>query len=95
MIAQTNRLRSRLSLLPLRSLRTAYSYRSKFKTKKNEWIDVRLPLSDFEATWFGRTLPNQKLDPTKVSGLGILLGDKKAGPFKLEVDWIRAVSSSE
>jgi NADH dehydrogenase [ubiquinone] 1 alpha subcomplex assembly factor 1 len=75
--------------------RTAYSYRSKFKTKKDEWIEVRLPLEDFEATWFGRVLPNQKLDPTMVSGLGILLGDKKAGPFKLEVDWIKAGRSSE
>jgi NADH dehydrogenase [ubiquinone] 1 alpha subcomplex assembly factor 1 len=75
--------------------RTAFSYRSKFKTKKDEWIEVRLPLEDFEATWFGRVLPNQKLDPTMVSGLGILLGDKKAGPFKLEVDWIKAGRSSE
>jgi len=24
-----------------------------------------------------------------VTGLGILLGDKKAGPFKLEVEWIK------
>ncbi len=25
----------------------------------------------------------------KVTGLGFLLGDKKAGPFKLEVEWIK------
>lgn len=75
--------------------RTAYSYRSKFKTKKDEWIEVRLPLEEFAATWFGRVIPNQALDPTEVTGLGILLGDKKAGPFKLEVDWIKAMRPSE
>ena len=66
-----------------------YSYRQSFKTKKDEWIEVELPVSKFMATWRGRVFPNEKLDPTKVSGLGILLGDKKAGPFKLEVEWIK------
>ncbi|MDC0274175.1 MAG: CIA30 family protein [Planctomycetaceae bacterium] len=66
-----------------------YSYRQSFQTKKDEWIEVELPVSKFMATWRGRVFPNEKLDPTKVSGLGILLGDKKAGPFKLEVEWIK------
>lgn len=73
--------------------RTAFSYRTAFTTKKGEWIELRLPLDKFEATWFGRTLSNQTLDPTSVQGLGFLLGDKKAGPFKLEVDWIKAVAA--
>lgn len=67
----------------------AFSYRASFQTKKNKWVEVRLPLDDFVATSFGRVVKNQKLDPTEVNGVGILLGDKKAGPFKLEVDWIR------
>lgn len=68
--------------------RTAFSYRREFETRAGEWITVRLPLKDFVATWFGRVQPNEKLSPSQVSGIGILLGDKKAGPFKLEVDWI-------
>ncbi len=67
-----------------------YSYRQSFKTKKNEWIEVKLPLDKFVATWRGRVFPNEKLDPSNVDGMGILLGDKKAGPFKLEVEWIKA-----
>lgn len=66
-----------------------YSFRQSFRTKKGEWTEVRLPMHRFVATWRGRTFPNEKLDPSKVAGLGILLGDKKAGPFKLEVDWIK------
>ena len=66
-----------------------YSYRQSFNTKKGEWIEVRFPVDKFVATWRGRVFPNEKLDPSKVTGLGFLLGDKKAGPFKLEIDWIK------
>ena len=66
-----------------------YSYRQSFRTKKDEWIEVEFPLSEFKATWRGRSFPNERLDPASVSGLGFLLGDKKPGPFKLEVDWIK------
>ncbi len=67
-----------------------YSYRQSFNTKKDEWIEVKFPVDKFVATWRGRVFPNEKLDPSKVAGMGILLGDKKAGPFKLEVEWIKA-----
>ena len=66
-----------------------YSYRQDFKTKKDEWIEVSLPLDKFVATFHGRVFPDQKLDPSKVTSVGFHLGDKKAGPFKLEVDWIK------
>ena len=70
-----------------------YSYRQNFQTKKDEWIVVQMPVSQFVATWRGRTFPNQKLIPAQVSGVGILLGDKRSGKFKLEVDWIKAGKS--
>ncbi|TWT84917.1 Complex I intermediate-associated protein 30 (CIA30) [Planctomycetes bacterium CA13] len=66
-----------------------YSYRQSFQTKKGEWIEVEFPENKFVATWRGRFFPNEKLDPSKVTGLGFLLGDKKSGPFKLEVEWIK------
>ncbi len=68
----------------------AFSYRAFFETKKDEWIEVTIPLEKFQATSFGRVVRDQPLDPSEVNGLGILLGDKKAGPFQLEVDWIKA-----
>ncbi|WP_194242687.1 CIA30 family protein [Gimesia benthica] len=70
-----------------------FSFRQSFKTKKNEWIEVELPVSNFVATWRGRVYPDQKLDPANASGLGFLLGDKKAGDFKLEVKWIKVKKS--
>ena len=72
----------------------AFSYRAKFRTQKDEWIEVRIPMDEFVATSFGRVVRNQELDPAKVTGLGVLLGDKKPGPFQLEIDWIKADTSS-
>ena len=66
-----------------------YSFRQTFKTKKGEWVEVSLPVEKFFATWRGRVFHDQKLDPSKVNSVGFQLGDKKAGPFKLEVDWIK------
>ena len=72
-----------------------YSYRQSFETKQGEWIEVEMPVVKFVATWRGRMFPNQNLDPGKVTGLGILLGDKKAGPFKLDVDWIKVRTAQD
>ncbi|MCH9657011.1 MAG: CIA30 family protein [Planctomycetes bacterium] len=77
------------------SRRTAFSYRASFQTRQDEWIEVSIPLAKFKATWFGRVVPNQPLDPVEVNGLGISLSDKKAGPFKLEVEWIKASTSAK
>jgi len=65
------------------------SYRQSFKTKKDEWIEITLPTEKFVANWRGRTFPDQKLDPSNITGMGIQLSDKKPGPFKLEVEWIK------
>lgn len=72
-----------------------YSYRQSFKTKKDEWIEVELPVDKSLASWRGRGLPNEKLDPSTVTGLGFLLGDKKAGAFKLEAKWIKVLKSPD
>ena len=77
----------------LYSQKNRYSYRQPFKTKEGEWIEVEFPLNRFAATWRGQRFPNEKLDPSTLSGLGFLLGDKKPGPFKLEVEWIKVVES--
>ena len=56
---------------------------------KREWSEVSFPVGTFVATWRGRVFPSQKLDPSKVNSVGFVLGDKKGGPFKLEVGWFK------
>jgi NADH dehydrogenase [ubiquinone] 1 alpha subcomplex assembly factor 1 len=69
---------------------TAFSYRAMVQTKKDEWIEIKVPLDKFEATSFGNLVKDAgPVNPTEVNAVGFLLGDKKAGPFKLEVEWIR------
>jgi NADH dehydrogenase [ubiquinone] 1 alpha subcomplex assembly factor 1 len=68
----------------------AFSYRATAPTKKDEWIEVKVPLDKFEATSFGRPVKDAgAVKPEEVNALGFLLGDKKAGAFKLEVEWIK------
>ena len=78
-----------LNLYPSRS-RTAFSYRATVPTTKDEWIEVKVRLDEFEATSFGRIVREAgAVKPEEISSVGFLLGDKKAGPFKLEIEWVR------
>ena len=75
--------------------RSSYSYRAKFDTEAGSWQEIRLPLKSFQATWRGRTLPDAPaLDANSIRSAGFLIADKKAGPFKLEVDWIGAANDA-
>lgn len=69
--------------------RMAFSYQAEFETKKDQWIEVHLPLAQFVARSFGRRVEGSLLDPNQVNSVGILLGDKTAGPFELQIDWIK------
>lgn len=78
-----------LNLYPNKQ-QVAYSYRATVQTKKDEWIEVKIPLDKFEATSFGRMVKNAgAVKPAEINALGFMLGDKKAGLFKLEVEGIK------
>ncbi len=78
-----------LNLYPNKQ-RVAYSYRATVQTKKDEWIEVKVPLDEFEATSFGRVVQDAgTVKPEEINALGFMLGDKKAGPFKMEIEWIK------
>ncbi len=73
----------------------AFSYRAAIETQRDEWLEIELPLEECVATRFGKLLPDAPpVDPKEINGLGFLLGDKKSGPFQVEVDWIRVVRRS-
>ena len=68
----------------------ALSYRATVQTKKDEWIEVKVPLDKFEATSFGRVVKDAgPVEPKEVNALGFMVSDKKAGPFKLEIESIK------
>jgi NADH dehydrogenase [ubiquinone] 1 alpha subcomplex assembly factor 1 len=73
--------------------RMAFSYRVTFSTTKGEWTEISVPLSKFVATSFGRVVSNVPLRPSQVSGIGVLLGDKKPGAFKLEIESVSVRST--
>lgn len=74
----------------------AFSYRVAVPTKKDTWIEVAVPLDRFEATAFGEVIEGAgAVNPGEVNAVGFLLGDKQAGPFKLEVAWIKRVPAGD
>ncbi len=76
--------------LTVPTFRIAFSYRASFETKAGEWQEVKVPLKELQATSFGRPVKNaDPVEAGKVNSIGFLLADKKAGPFKLEVEWIK------
>jgi uncharacterized surface protein with fasciclin (FAS1) repeats len=70
------------------------SFKADFKTEKDEWIEVKVPFDQFKGSFRGMSLSKEKFDPGKISRIGLLLGDKKQGPFELKVDWIRSYGGS-
>ena len=79
--------------LRVATYRTAFSYRSSFQTKAGKWQEIRVPVAAFQATSFGRRIPNASpVDLNNVNSIGFLLADKIPGEFSLKVDWIKVVS---
>ena len=69
----------------------AGAYRVEFDTTAGKWQEIRAPFADFRATSFGRELAGfPPPDPAKVASIGFLIAAKEAGPFSLEVAWIKA-----
>lgn len=66
-----------------------YAYQAKFQTEKNTWEEFKIPFSDFEPTYRGRTLSNKpKLESQNIEQIGLLIADYQFGQFALDIDWI-------
>jgi monofunctional biosynthetic peptidoglycan transglycosylase len=73
-----------------KSRRMAFSYRAPLPTVKNEWTEVTVPLEDFIPTAFGDRVQGMgPVEPNEITSIGFMLSDKKAGPFKMEVAWVK------
>ncbi|WP_313950264.1 CIA30 family protein [Accumulibacter sp.] len=62
------------------------SYQAAFEPPAGEWALVRLAAADFVPTWRGRIVANAAaLAPSAVRQLGLLIADRQAGAFRLEI----------
>ena len=78
-----------------KSRRMAFSYRAPLPTTKDEWTEVSVPLEEFVPTAFGNRV--QGMGPVaadQINSLGFMLSDKKAGPFKLEMEWVKIIPAA-
>jgi NADH dehydrogenase [ubiquinone] 1 alpha subcomplex assembly factor 1 len=79
-----------------KSRRMAFSYRAPLPTTKDEWREVAIPLADFIPTAFGRRVPGMgPVEPGQINGLGFMLSDKKPGPFRMQVEWVKVRRAGE
>ena len=69
---------------------SASSYRAYLPTTAGEWQETRIPLADFKLQAFGRDLPLMAINAAKVASVGFTLADKKAGPFTLDIEVVKA-----
>lgn len=67
------------------------SYQTKLTTQAGHWIEVRLPFRTFKPGFRGRQVRGYPaLDPGEIRSFGLIISDKQEGPFRLEIDWIKA-----
>ena len=68
------------------------AYRASFRSEEDGWQRVELPWHAFEAMFRGRRLPEvPALDASRITQVGLMIVDRQAGPFRLEVAWLEAL----
>ena len=66
-------------------------YRAIFEPREDEWNTLRLPFEEFLPTLRGRFVREAPpLDLSSVTSLGLMISDRQAGPFRLEIALIGA-----
>ena len=67
------------------------AYEADFETAADTWGTVQIPFANMGPTFRGRRLRNMPaLEGAAVRQIGFMIADKQAGPFRLEIDWIKA-----
>lgn len=72
------------------------AYRADFDTEPGEWLEARLPFEAFRPNFRGYVPRGAgPLDPARIRQMGFLIGDKREGPFRLEVAWVKAYRQAD
>jgi len=78
--------------LRLRQSDRRASYSSNFESVKDQWVEVEIPVDEFEPTWRGYSYSDYpSMDMEKISSLGLQISDKQEGEFNLKIKYIKAV----
>lgn len=66
-------------------------YKFDFDTVSDEWTEVELPFLEFKPSFRGRILDDvPPLDRSNIAQIGLLISNRQAGAFRLEIEWIAA-----
>ena len=77
--------------LRLRQDNKRVSYSCDFKSVKNKWTELDIPIKDFKATWRGYSYPNySSIETDRINSIGLQISDKQEGNFTLEIKYIKA-----
>jgi uncharacterized surface protein with fasciclin (FAS1) repeats len=74
--------------------RSAEGYWRSFPTVAGEWTEVVIPIADFQRQFMGQIMRGS-VSGKDIQAVEFYIYDKKAGPFKLEVDSISAVKNGD
>lgn len=74
----------------LTAQRDRATYDIDFSTRAGEWQEIKLPFAGLRRNIRGYRPGTPPPQADQITGMGILIGDKRQGPFRLEIDWIRA-----
>ncbi len=64
-------------------------FQVRFKTKKNTWEEIAIDVDDFSPA-FGSRYGKENLKMAEIKLMGVLISDKQAGAFNIEIDWIKS-----
>jgi monofunctional biosynthetic peptidoglycan transglycosylase len=78
--------------LRLRQNYRRVSYSCDFKSTKDKWVEVGIPIEDFKPTWRGYNYSDYPaLEIEEINSLGLHISDKQEGEFELEIEYIKAI----
>ncbi len=74
----------------------AGAYYFDVETREGEWQEIHVPFESFAARSFGRAAPlASRLNRSDVRSVGFIIADKREGPFRLNIDWIKAAAMAD
>ncbi len=64
------------------------SYTGDFATVEGEWVERVVRFDELTPIHHGEIMEAPPINTANIEQIGIIIGDKRPGPFKIEVDWI-------